>query len=462
MDQSGSQQGFPIEKSKELTIAMIDKLRANDVFNVVTFTTGVNTLWPESMPNTPQRVREAEEFINGLHAGGGTNFLPPLTATMAQKPLDGRLKLIVFNTDGFVGDDFDILQLVQNNRLNARLFTFGIGNSVNHFLIDGMSFEGRGASETVTLASDVAPAIERFLRRTQTPVLTDVGIDFEGANVREVTPGVVPDLFSDSPLVVFGKYNGSGPAKVTIEGNLGGQPWIRTIDVVFPAKSSGSIGIDKMWARKRLDDMVREDWMAAARTTRGGGAHAPDDARFGEFALANGIMSQWTSFVAVEKRIVNIGGRQRTVRVPIEMADGVSYEGIFGGHYQDNAATVLNRQSSLGGRGGAGGVATATAGLNRPTRPQSKEEAELLRVQLATTPELKLHPSLKNVKGGKVELIIMVFELPNDWKRQLENLGFVVADSDQGLRVVFGTVDAKMLMELAKLKFVSHIAPIEE
>ncbi len=475
MDQSGSQSGFPIEKSKELTLAMIDKLRPDDLFNVVTFTTGVNQLWPESMPNRPDLVRQAKQFVQGLQASGGTNFLPPLTATMAHRPIDGRLKLIVFNSDGYVGDDFDILQMVQTNRLNARLFTFGIGNSVNRFLIDGMSYEGRGASEIVTLADDVAPAIERFLRRTQTPVLTDVQVRIAGGNTHDVTPNAVPDLFSDSPLVVFGKYDKPGPAKVTIGGSLAGEPWTRTIDVVFPAEGAGNSGIAKMWARKKLDDMVREDYYAATASTRGGKQYRENDERFAQFALANGIMSQWTSFVAVEKRVVNIGGHHRTVRVPIEMADGVSYEGIFGGHYQDKAATgsVMRMQgrggaaaSGGGGFGGAGGAAAAsgppTQGLYRPARPSSKEELEVLRTQLASVPALKLHASLKDAKTGKLELIVMVFDWPDDWKKQLEDLGFVVADQDNGLHAVFGTVDAKVLLELAKLKFVSYIAPIEE
>ncbi len=519
MDQSGSQQGFPIEKSKELTIAMIDKLRANDVFNVVTFTTGVNKLWPESMPYNPQRVREAEEFIKGLQAGGGTNFLPPLTATMTHKALDGRLKLIVFNTDGYVGDDFDILQMVQNNRLNARLFTFGIGNSVNRFLIDGMSFEGRGASEIVTLASDVGPAIERFLRRTQTPVLTDVEIDFKGASVREVTPEVVPDLFSDSPLVVFGKYSGVGPAKVTIAGNLGGQPWTRTIDVVFPANSTGSNGIDKMWARKRLDDMVRKDYYAATASTRGGKTYERDNERLVQFALANGIMSQWTSFVAVEKRVVNFRGRQRTVRVPVEMADGVSMDVVLFG-YPDGLyrparndhrlalGAVSNIQSGgtfRGGQGGggfgggfggggAGGGAnkgggstggTSTGGgaaamtgagsvLSKEDQAKMKAEEErrtldetarqrkLLLEKLRTNPELKIDSVLKKSTQKNLEVAVALFEMPLNWRYVLSQLGLQIAVTLDDVKVVYGTIDKDKLMDLARIGFVMAIHPIEE
>ncbi len=457
MDQSGSQSGFPLEKSKELTTAMIDKLRPGDVFNVVTFTTGVNRLWPEPRPNTPANVAQAKQFVSGLNAGGGTNFVPPLNATMSVPPVDGRLKLIVFNTDGFVGDDFDILQLVQNNRLNARLFTFGIGNSVNRFLIDGMSQEGRGASEIVTLASDVGGAIERFLKRTQTPVLTDVQIETEGGDIEEVTPDVVPDLFSNAPLVVFGRYHKAGPAKIHLSGNLGGQAWTRTIEIDLPANGSGSDGITKVWARKRLDDMVRKDWMVAAQSTRNGKQVTRDVEPFVQFALANGIMSQWTSFVAVEKRVVNIGGKMRTIAVPVEMADGVSYGDMEMKRMRGNFAGM-----SGGGGAGYGGASVAASNPPATTGLAMKSDAKSGEVDKAmkdANPALKIHKSLKG-KTGRLEVQILVRDWPADWKKQLEAAGLKVDGDAKDLKVVFGSLDAKALEALSKLTFVDEIRPL--
>lgn len=459
MDQSGSQSGFPLEKSKELTLAMIDKLRPSDRFNVVTFTTGVNTLWPEAMPNTAERVREAKQFVQGLQAGGGTNFIPPLNATLASKPVDGRLKLIVFNTDGYVGDDFDILQLVQTHRLNARLFTFGIGNSVNRFLIDGMSQEGRGGSEIVALASDVDACIERFLRRTQTPVLTDVQIQTEGGNISDVTPEVAPDLFADSPLVIFGRYNKPGPAKITIGGNLGGQAWSRTIDINLPANGEGSDGITKVWARKRLDDMVRRDWMVAAQSTRNGKQVTRDIEPFVQFALDNGIMSQWTSFVAVEKRVVNIGGKVRTIAVPVEMADGVMYGDMVDGRMRSNFAGVQG--------GGGGGFGGASVAANSPpvTTGAAYKSAEAThyadKALKDANPELKINKDLKG-KKGELEVMILVRDWPEDWKKQLEAAGLKVEGNEKDLKAVFGKLDAKMLEAIAKLTFVDEIRPLGE
>ena len=466
MDQSGSQSGFPLEKSKELTLAMIEKLRPDDRFNVVTFTTSVSQLWPEAVPNTPERVREAKQFIEGLTARGGTNFLPPLQATMGTQPRDGRMRLIVFNTDGYVGDDFDILQMVQANRLNARLFTFGIGNSVNRFLIDGMSSEGRGASEVVTLAADVERAIARFLKRTQTPVLTDVQIETQGGGIHDVTPSVVPDLFSDGPLVVLGRYQDAGPAMITVKGMLGGKPWTRTINVTLPDEDTGSDGITKMWARKRLDDMVREDWFVASKSVRDGKQVTRDNERFVQFALDNGIMSQWTSFVAVEKRVVNIGGKMRTVRVPVEMADGVSYEGISGDQGRLSylkAPSGATRAVGGGFGGGGGGFGGGGAAINPPAikAGEAKDDLGVLRMQRDANPELKLHKALRDKKTGKVEVQILVRDWPEDWKAKLEAAGFKVEGSEKDLKVVFGVLDMAKAMDLVKLEFVDEVRLIE-
>ncbi|MCH8979957.1 MAG: VWA domain-containing protein [Armatimonadetes bacterium] len=478
MDESGSQQGFPIEKSKELTIAMIDRLRPDDTFNVLTFRTGVNFLWPQSMPSTTERIREAKQFVSGLTGRGGTNFIPPLNATISKPPTDGRLKLVVFNSDGYVGDDFEILSLVKKYSRNARLFTFGIGNSVNRFLIDGMSAEGRGASEIVTLATDVGPAIERFIQRTQSPVLIDVQVRVEGGDVYDLTPEAVPDMFSHGPLVVFGRYSSPGPAKIMVAGWLNGKPWTRTIDVVLPVEGDSGDGITKVWARRRLDDMVREDWMAAAASVRAStstdrDSYESDPEPMIRFALEHGIMSQWTSFVAVEKRVVNIGGKLRTVRVPVEMAEGVSYEGVFGRSQIDGALSYLLGQGrgsstslSRGSRGGGGaGVAAISGGAIQRNIRIRHADPTLMRDILTGAADasiLKIHKDLRNKKEGKLEVQVMVKEWPDYWKKMLEGAGLKIEDSVEGLKVVFGTIDAKMLEALAKLEFVTEIRPIDD
>jgi Ca-activated chloride channel family protein len=181
------------------------------------------------------------------------------------------------------------------------------------------------------------------------------------------------------------------------------------------------------------------------------------------FALQHGIMSQWTSFVAVEKRVVNIGGKMRTVAVPVEMADGVSYEGVMGGSvFAGVRPGTFNRnnQAISGGfgGGGAGGGATKSGTTGGGNLAGSYADQGLdLRV---STPEAKIHKSLKG-KTGKLEVMILVQSWPEDWKKKLEEAGLKVEGEEKDLKVLFGTLDAKALIEIAKLDFVTEIKPIE-
>jgi Ca-activated chloride channel family protein len=238
--------------------------------------------------------------------------------------------------------------------------------------------------------------------------------------------------------------------------------------VTLPDEDTGSDGITKLWARKRLDDMVREDWFVASKSVRDGKQVTRDNERFVQFALDNGIMSQWTSFVAVEKRVVNIGGKMRTVRVPVEMADGVSYEGIsgggtFSGHYQNNALTGGRLRGGAAGGGFGGGGGGGRGSFNPPATKASDPKAELdaLRMQRNANPELKLHKSLRDKKTGKVEVQVLVRDWPEGWKAKLEAAGFKVEGSEKDLKVVFGVLDMAKAMELVKLEFVDEVRLIE-
>lgn len=405
-DQSGSQSGFPIQKSRELTLKMIDTLRPGDTLNVMGFNNQLNPLWEAPRPNTAENRAIAKQFVAGLEARGGTMLNLAIDAAMRPQADPKRLRLILFNTDGFVGDEFNILSSIQKHRGTARIFTFGIGNSVNRFLIDAMSVEGKGDSEIVTLQADTDKIIERLVRRTQSPVLTNIEAKFQGVAVADVLPAAIPDVFSEKPVILKGRYTQPGRGKVIISGLLGDEHWTKEIAVDFPngpmyqtlvldlrdaddgepvpgiaeggcvvdpiptdpAPGETGSAIATLWAREKIEDVMRSNWMAMysnlppeKRSAREKQAiHAVT-----ELGLRFGLMTQYTSFVAVEKRVVNVGGKQVTVAVPVEMADGVSYEGIFGAEAQSRGVRraagqdfSLYRSVGGGGFGGAAGAAT--------------------------------------------------------------------------------------------------------
>jgi Ca-activated chloride channel family protein len=368
IDQTGSQTGFPIAKSIELTLKLMQTMRPGDTFNVMGFTTGVNPLWKQSRPNTAENRAIAQSFVKKLDAGGGTDIRNAIETAYAFKPDPDRLRLFIFNSDGYVGDDSEILHAIHEHHDNSRLFTFGIGNSVNRYLIDAMSEEGKGDSEIVTLASQCDDAVARFVQRTQSPILVNVGAKFEGVAVSEVLPDQIPDVFSSKPIVIYGRYAAPGMGRLTLSGRMAGKPWSQSINIVFPSDQPGGESIPTIWARRMVDKIERD---YALGTQQAKDAHEGEN-KVTDLALEYGIMSQYTSFVAVEQRVINIGGKQRTVHVPVEMADGVSREGIgldsinnhsrgaiFGGTTKGSFIRAGSMQSmNLGGQvGGAGGGA---------------------------------------------------------------------------------------------------------
>ncbi|MBN1345225.1 MAG: VWA domain-containing protein [Phycisphaerae bacterium] len=237
------------------------------------------------------------------------------------------LRIVCFMTDGYVGNDMAIIDAVRRNAQTTRVFSFGIGNSVNRYLLDGMAEAGGGAADYVPLNDDADEVADRFLRRIQTPVLTDVEVEFsEGLHVADVLPEHVGDLWDHTPIVIHGRYTEPGTGTLTIRGNAGEGPYERVLELNFPESQPEHDTIATLWARAKVEQIMNKD-LAAAQA----GSFPPELRRqVVELGERFGIMTQFTSFVAVEKLRLTVGGRPRLVSVPIELPDGVSYEGVFG------------------------------------------------------------------------------------------------------------------------------------
>ncbi len=469
MDQSGSQSGFPIEKSKELTLKLIKSLRSADTFNVMGFNTSVRALWAEPRLNTPENVAEATKFIAGMQANGGTHIREGVIAALDGQNDPDRLRLVVFNTDGYVGDEAAILDTVQKQRDHARMFTFGIGNSVNRYLVEEMSIAGKGDVEIVTLAEAADGAVGRFVARSSSPVLTDVQVTFEGVQIESALPQAIPDVFSEKPVVITGRYATPGTGRVTLSGKLGGRPWSKTIDVTFPAHTNAP-ALESIWARRKVDELTRHNFLAA---------YLPEADRASvdqiiDVALEFGIMTQYTSFVAVEKRIVNVGGKQRTVSVPIEMADGVSYEGIYDkAKGMPSAPMVMSTGGAIGG-GGAAESLTRTRALalegygavaNDPTVNsiivRGTSDANLSPAEKRTFRyETRVEKQLRDAKG-RVDIQIWLNKVDKAVSEKLTKLGLKVDFRDDGLKIVMGSCNAKDLVELAQMDEVDKIRKLK-
>jgi Ca-activated chloride channel homolog len=482
IDTSGSQSGFPIEKSKKLTELALDHLNPNDTFNIVTFAGNTQILFSEPVAPTKENLARARALLANLNGGGGTEMMKAIRASLDPSDSQKHLRVVVFMTDGYVGNDMEIIGEVQKHQ-NARVFSLGIGNSVNRFLIDKMAEAGRGEAAYVTLAQQADEAVENLFERVRTPLLTDVEIDWKDLPVTDIYPKRIPDLFRAKPVVVTGRYTKAARGTIYLRGKRAGDAYERAIPVNFSGNQPAHNVLATLWARQRIENLMSQDWAGMQR-----GAPMKDlKEQITQLGLDYRLMTQFTSFVAVEEKTITKGGQAVTVQVPVEMPEGVSVEGVFGkaGERRDMAydrfsqfgmAKQATNAGVVGGFAPAAPMATETIMVQAAPEKQSKVRREQFNDEDRKKADAKLHPALQTalqcweaagaggtaancslVDQGKVRVEITLAQKLD--ANQLQKLGFVrVSESADG-KTLIGDIAVEKLRSLAQLDAVRYVAP---
>jgi Ca-activated chloride channel family protein len=316
VDVSGSMHGFPLSTAKKLLRNLIGGLRPTDTFNVIPFAGGVSMLAPRSIAANSENIARAVRFIEGQTGGGGTELLPALRHALAMPTDDARARTFVVVTDGYVAVEKEAFDLVRANLNRANLFAFGIGSSVNRMLIEGLARAGRGEPFFV-LGPDQADAEAQRLRTMiEAPVLTRVRVSFAGFDAYDIDPPQVPDLFAQRPLVVIGKYRGAPAGSIVIEGSAAGGAWRQSLDVAQArgASSSGNTALRTLWARGRIATLADNQRLQPDDPTR---------AEILRLGLAYSLLTDYTSFIAIDKVVRNPGGHGVDVDHPQPLPAGV-------------------------------------------------------------------------------------------------------------------------------------------
>ncbi|MEG4023432.1 VIT domain-containing protein [Microcoleus sp. S13C4] len=352
MDTSGSQQGEPLAKSKELMRRFIQGLNSNDTFTIIDFANTATALSTTPLANTPENRQKAINYIEKLQANGGSELLNGIQTVMNfPGAATGRLRSIVLITDGYIGNENEVLALVQQSlKPGNRLYSFGVGSSVNRFLLNRLAEVGRGTSQVIRQDEPSAEAAEKFFREINSPVLTNIQISWEGMGEKpEIYPIAPPDLFASGPLVLFGKKTDRTNGQLRIRGTLaGGKAYEQVLPVNFAQSGGrqrestsvaatptdfGNPAVAQLWGRSRIKDLMNQMF--------GGETKSLVEA-VTNTALTYRLLSEYTAFVAVSEEVrVEPDGSRRRVQVPVELPQGVSYEGIFesGGAEQTRGGT---------------------------------------------------------------------------------------------------------------------------
>ena len=381
VDISGSMWGLPLWLCQEAMRDALSRLRPDDTFNILTFSGATQLAFEKPRRATPENVGDALGFVEKMRAGGGTEMLSAVTHALAPDVEQGRRRYVFFLTDGWVGNDAELIGathkysegLAEKNQV-GRVFSFGVGSAPNRALLDGIASAGNGAAVYATNREDPRCGVDAFFRRIDHPIIEALSVDWNGLDVREVTPAVSPDFLLSKPLVIQGLYGHGGSTTIHVRGKTeDGQPIDLPFAVTLPDRESSGEELETTLARANIEELSNAQAFDALSGTRKVDSRKK---QITELGLRYHLATAYTSFVAVDHSRKVGTGKPRTVVQPVEVpedtdahmagaeeaSNGVMGGKGMGGHgYGSGAASVQSsgmlKSLSISGYGaGMGGV----------------------------------------------------------------------------------------------------------
>jgi len=325
LDTSGSMSGQPIDASKVFMRHALKNLRSQDSFRIIRFSNNASEFTSGPVRATPNNINNGLDYVNSLKANGGTEIPNAIRQAFSVPKPDGALRIVVFLTDGYIGNESEVLRLISGAIGEARIYAFGVGTSVNRYLLAEMGRKGRGFARFMDPTEDAEEVALELAGKLESPVLTDININWGELKVSQVTPAVIPDLFAGDSIRVLGKIEGSGTHTVEVKGRVRGRKASLPIQaVLLDGKGEVTVSpIPQIWARSQVADHMRQiNTPNNFRTT-----HLSDGElklKVIELGLKHSLATRWTSFVAVSKKVVNENPQNtRDSQVPLPMVKGV-------------------------------------------------------------------------------------------------------------------------------------------
>ncbi len=323
LDISGSMYGYPLDTAKDLIRGLAADLRDIDSFNLVLFSDDTYLLSTKSLAATSKNVQAAIDLIDEQEGGGGTSMLEALQTAVSVPMKEDIARSVVIITDGYISNEEDIYDLINENMDTASFFSFGIGCSVNDYLIKGIAQCGMGESFLVTDSEDAEESAKRFASYIEAPLMTGITVEYEGFDVYDVATATPSILYAKKPLILFGKWRGEPAGTITVKGKAGGEDYVQEIAVADSAVDTEDESVRYLWARTKLDQLA------------GYGSIRNDDSvkeEITKLGLDYNMTTPYTSFVAVVEEIRNPQGQSQDVQQANPLPLQVSNLAVGGGY----------------------------------------------------------------------------------------------------------------------------------
>ena len=294
LDVSGSMaQDGKLLLSKDSLGAFVSELGEKDRFEMMTFNVAPNLAFGQLQAPTPEIREKALQFLASQQARGGTVLNPAITTAYRYADADRPLNVIVLS-DGLTEQQErrTLLELIRSRPRNARVFCIGVGNDVNRPLLEQLADDSGGLAAFLSREDNLMRQAKAFRRKLTRPAAADLKLDIAGLDVYDIEPKTLPNLYHGAPVRIYGRYKKGGKADVTIRGSLNGIEFKQTGALSFPDEDSSNPEIDRMWAWRRIDGLLK----AADRDGNRAGV-APEIVRLGE---GYSIVTEYTSFLVLE------------------------------------------------------------------------------------------------------------------------------------------------------------------
>ena len=319
LDVSGSMNGFPLDTAKALMSKLLTELKPTESFNVLFFAGDASVLSPKPLTATPAHIQQALGMMSNYSGGGGTELVDALNKAYAMPRNQDVARSLVVVTDGFINAERDAYDLIAKNLNSSNLFAFGIGSSVNHFLIESMAKAGAGEPFIVTGTNEVEAVGARFRRTIEAPLLSQIGVSGSNVELYDLEPENIPLLLAERPVVIFGKYRAVGDkAALKLHGQSADGDYQVSMPLADASHENQAELLPILWARNRLmrlSDMKGNDELLNRE-------------QIIKLGLGYSILTQYTSFIAVDEQVVNADQGAKNVQQALPLPQGVSVSAL--------------------------------------------------------------------------------------------------------------------------------------
>ena len=316
LDTSGSMaDAGKIDKARSALLFGIRNLREGDRFNVINFAGEEHLMEANLIKADKAGITRGIEFVEDLKPTGGTNINDSLKAALRQFDSSSRPKMLVFLTDGLptVGES-DADKIVANAQeikvANLRMFPFGVGYDVNTRLLDLLATKNGGLAEYVEPKEDLEVKVSNFFSKVNSPVLTDMKLDFGSVETDLTYPRELNVMFKGSQIVLIGRYKNDEDienAALKLTGKTGDRTrQFEYFNLKFPKRADKNDFLPRLWASRRVGWLVEQ--------VRNNGENKELKDEIIELGTRYGIVTPYTSYLATDGSITNLPLNGRTAQ----------------------------------------------------------------------------------------------------------------------------------------------------